>query len=157
MAVQNEPVITASGKLIIPPADAARAVWTQIDKGRAIRKTRIRYADELEKAREIKNEWVKQTIDLLRSMFDSEQIAQEFSLWDARVLPEYAELKLFIEVFYEELDQRLLKLESVHRRIPVNHAPAVGTPRLTNRSSPPAARPPITSGRQPMHSSKARG
>jgi uncharacterized protein Usg len=130
MAVQNEPVVTAPGKLIIPPADAARAVWAQIDKGRAIRKTRIRYADELEKAREIKSEWVRQTIELLKSMFDSEAVAHEFSLWDARVLPEYAELKLFIEVFYEELDQRLLKLESIHRRIPVNHAPAVGTPRL---------------------------
>jgi hypothetical protein len=59
-------------------------------------------------------------------MFDTESVAMEFSIIDARVLPDYAEVGLFIEVFYEEMDQRLSRLESVYRRIPVNHGAGNG-------------------------------
>src|SRR5262249_56679388 len=93
-AVQDPPAaaaVSSPGKLIVPPAEAARAVWTQLERGRAIRKTRIRHAEELEKAREVKAEWVGQTLDLLKSMFDTESVAMEFSIIDARVLPDYAE------------------------------------------------------------------
>src|SRR5262249_30767010 len=126
LAVQEPAAVTSPGKLIVPPAEAARAVWTQLERGRAIRKSRIRHAEELEKAREVKAEWVGQTIDLLKSMFDTESVAMEFSIIDARVLPDYAEVGLFIEVFYEEMDQRIARLESVYRRIPVNHGAGNG-------------------------------
>jgi hypothetical protein len=129
LAVQEPAAVTSPGKLIVPPAEAARAVWTQLERGRAIRKSRIRHAEELEKAREVKAEWVGQTIDLLKSMFDTESVAMEFSIIDARVLPDYAEVGLFIEVFYEEMDQRIGRLESVYRRIPVNHGAGNGAAR----------------------------
>ncbi len=126
VAIQNEPA--APGKLIVAPTEAAQWVLAQLEKGHAIRKLKLRYAEDLEKAREKKGEWVKQTNDLLKGMFDTESIAQEFNTWEVRVLPEYAELSLFIDVFYEEMDQRLMRLTSVHRRIPAgpgsNGAPA---------------------------------
>jgi len=41
----------------VPPADAAQWVQMQIEKGHAIRKVKLRYAEDLEKAREKKGEW----------------------------------------------------------------------------------------------------
>src|SRR5438270_8497386 len=91
----------------------------QIERGVAIRKTRIRSSEELEKARGRKMEWVTQTHDMLVSMFDTDAVAADFNEWDVRVLPDYAETSEFAELFYEEMDQRLAKLRSIHRRIPV--------------------------------------
>lgn len=138
VAVQTEPV--APGKLIVAPADAAQWVLTQIERGQAIRKQKIRYVEDLEKARERKGEWVKQTNELLKGMFDTESVANEFNTWDVRVLPDYAEVGLFIELFYEEMDQRLARLQSVHRRIPpVAAKPQARFALHTPESAPPPA------------------
>jgi cell division septation protein DedD len=107
-----------SGKLVVPPADAGPWVLTQVERGYAIRKSRIRSSEELEKARARKTEWVAQTHDMLAGMFDTDAIATAFNEWDVRVLPDYAEMHEFAELFYEEMDQRLAKLKSIHRRIP---------------------------------------
>jgi uncharacterized protein Usg len=116
IAFQNE--VVSPGKLVVAPADAAQWVMQQIERGTVIRKAKVRNAEDLEKAREKKSEWVNQTNDLLKAMFDTESVAQEFNTWEVRVLPDYADLSLFIDVFYEEMDQRLMRLNSIHRRIP---------------------------------------
>lgn len=115
----STPIPTAAaGRLVVPPSDAGPWVLTQIERGMAIRKTRIRSTDDLDKARARKTEWVKQTFDLLAGMFDNDAVAQDFNTWDARVLPDYVDLKEFAEIFYDEMNQRLTKLKSIHRRIP---------------------------------------
>lgn len=153
-AVQGEMVGAASGgasgKLIVPPVEAAQWVQTQIERGQSIRKLRLRYADELEKARAKKAEWVTQTYDVLKGMFDSDGVAQEFNSCDTRVLPDFAELHLFIEAFYDEMEQRLKKLQLVHRRIPVGRHPAPARSTSVPRSgravhaTPVAVPPPET-------------
>jgi hypothetical protein len=116
VAFQNE--VVSPGKLVVAPAEAAQWVAQQIERGMALRRAKVRHAEDLEKAREKKSEWVNQTNDLLKGMFDTESVAQEFNTWEVRVLPDYADVSLFIDVFYEEMDQRLLRLSSIHRRIP---------------------------------------
>ena len=119
VAVANPSVsLNVGGKLVVPPGDAGPWVLTQIDRGAAIRKSRIRSTEDLEKARARKTEWVTQTHDMLIGMFDTDAVAAAFNEWDVRVLPDYAEIHEFAELFYEEMDQRLAKLKSIHRRIP---------------------------------------
>jgi hypothetical protein len=128
-ASPSTPIPTAAaGRLVVPPGDAGPWVLTQIERGMAIRKTRIRTTDDLDKARARKTEWVKQTFDLLAGMFDNDAVAQDFNTWDARVLPDYVDLKEFAEIFYDEMNQRLTKLKSIHRRIPPAVTPPAGAP-----------------------------
>ncbi len=143
-AVQGELAASAGvGKLIVPPVEAAQWVQTQIERGQAIRKLRLRYAEDLEKARHKKGEWVQQTHDVLKGMFDNDSVAQEFNTWDARVLPDFVELHLFIEAFYDEMEQRLKKLQTIYRRMPVGRqggqrANVAKAGRMTEGASIPA-------------------
>jgi hypothetical protein len=146
--VQTPPPAPAA-RLIVPRGDAIRMLKAQLEKGLEIKRAKIRYVPDLERAREAKGDWTTATMVLLRDLFNSSAVADECQAWHGKVLPEYADLNLFIEHFYDEMDQRLRKLHAVLRRLqeqpdetppkPVASQPTMKT--ATAHSAHPAAQP----------------
>jgi len=114
---QASAAASAAAKLVIPRDRAIGQIRSQLEKGLEIKRTKIRYVNELERAREAKGEWTTTVMTLLKGMFNNGAVADECQNWVGKVLPEYADLNLFIEHFYDEMDQRLRKLHHVLRRV----------------------------------------
>lgn len=150
----------AGAKLIIPRNEALRLIKMQIERGLEIKRAKIRYVPELERAREAKGEWTTFVMKMLKGMFSTGAVADECQAWHGKVLPEYADLNLFIEHFYDEMDQRLRKLHTVYKRVqdlpeeapkPISTAPAatnpdffsapIESPRTPAPATAPAQRP----------------
>ncbi|HEY7119778.1 MAG TPA: hypothetical protein VH475_24515 [Tepidisphaeraceae bacterium] len=108
---------SASAKLVMPRDKAIQQIRAQLEKGLEIKRSKIRYVNELERAREAKGEWTTAVMTLLKAAFSSGAVADECQNWVGKVLPEYADLNLFIEHFYDEMDQRLRKLHLVLKRV----------------------------------------
>jgi hypothetical protein len=108
----------APTRLVIPLEDAAREIQNQIKIAAAIRGQRIRNRWELDHARSEKQEWVGRTTELLIHLFGNSEVADECNDWVATILPEYAELDLFIELFVNEMKHRIERLRSVLKRLP---------------------------------------
>src|SRR5262249_2215637 len=104
-------------KLTVPADDAAREIQNQLKIAAAIRGQRIRNRWELDQARTEKQEWVGRTTDLLIRLFGSSAVADECNDWVATILPEYAEINLFIELFDNEMKHRIGRLKSVLKRL----------------------------------------
>ena len=107
----------AHARLITPRNEALKVLKAQLERGLEIKRSKIRYVPELERARELKGEWTTATMAYLKQMFNTAAVADECQNWVGKVLPEYADLNLFIEHFYDEMDQRLRKLHVVYRRV----------------------------------------
>jgi hypothetical protein len=141
----------ANAKLVINRAEALRLLKGQIERGLEIKRAKIRYVPELERARAAKGEWTTATMTLLKGMFNTSAVSDDCQNWVGKVLPEYADLNLFIEHFYDEMDQRLRKLHVVWKRVQEQGdepakaiaTPAAGAPAPTNPdffdAPPPAA------------------
>jgi hypothetical protein len=153
--LQNPPATSqssaaAAAKLVIPRDRAITQIRAQLEKGLEIKRTKIRYVSDLERAREAKGEWTTTVMTLLKGMFSSGAVADECQNWVGKVLPEYADLNLFIEHFYDEMDQRLRKLHQVLRRVqdlpedkPIvaAAAPAAAVAKSAPVTPPPATNP----------------
>jgi hypothetical protein len=107
----------ANAKLVVPRNEAMRLIKMQIERGLEIKRAKIRYVPELERAREAKGEWTTFVMKMLKGIFNNGAVADECQAWHGKVLPEYADLNLFIEHFYDEMDQRLRKLHNVWKRV----------------------------------------
>ena len=114
---QASPAAVANAKLVVPRNEALRVIKAQIERGLEIKRAKIRYVPELERAREAKGQWTNDVMRMLKGMYNTGAVADECQAWHGKVLPEYADLNLFIEHFYDEMDQRLRKLHTVWKRI----------------------------------------
>jgi len=153
LELQAPPVATisaANARLVAPRNESLRALKIQIERGLEIKRSKIRYVSELERAREAKGEWTTAVMSLLKSMFNTDAVADDCQNWHGKVLPEYADLNLFIEHFYDEMDQRLRKLHAVWKRVhevpdespkPVAAAPMPSNPDFFDAPPAPAAMP----------------
>ena len=146
--------VVAAFRLAVPKADALRHLKAYIEHGVAIRRRRrVRYLEDLERARAAKSAWVQAYTDLLSLMFQGDAGGAAADLcneWVGRVYPEYAEVGLFIEQFYEEMDYRIGRLRQVARQIagtpeyipmPVTHEPGARPTSLIDSSEPATATP----------------
>jgi pyruvate/2-oxoglutarate dehydrogenase complex dihydrolipoamide acyltransferase (E2) component len=150
--LQNPPAASqasaaATAKLVIPRDRAITQIRAQLEKGLEIKRTKIRYVSDLERAREAKGEWTTTVMTLLKGMFSNGAVADECQNWVGKVLPEYADLNLFIEHFYDEMDQRLRKLHHVLRRVQDlpddNMKPTITA--VSTKPAPVTAPPPASS------------
>lgn len=92
--------------------EAAGQLANQIKIGKAIRSQRIRNRWELDHARAEKQEWSRRASETLSAIFaGGETIAEHFNEWTAPILPEYAELEMFVELFADEMRHRLARLQ----------------------------------------------
>ena len=104
-------------KLLVGRSEAVKAVQAQIDKGNALKEQKIRSATGLERAREQKLEWTQSTTVVLSKIFESDWVIEEYNAWKGKILPEFADLDRFIEHFYDEMDQRIGKLQAIIKKI----------------------------------------
>jgi hypothetical protein len=110
MTLLSEPIPL---RLRVSRRDATAQLTNQVKIGRAIKGQRIRDRWELDQARAEKQEWVRRTTDTLDAVFNQNAIAEEFNDWAAPILPEYAEIDMFIDLFVDEMRHRLTKLQEV--------------------------------------------
>src|SRR6266850_1196622 len=104
-------------KLLMHRSEAIKFIQTQIEKGNALREQKIRSATGLERAREQKLEWTQSTTVVLSKMFESDWVIEEYNAWKGKILPEFADLDRFIEHFYDEMDQRIGKLQAIIKKV----------------------------------------
>jgi predicted nucleotide-binding protein len=104
-------------KLLVGRAEATKAIQAQIEKGNALREQKIRSATGLERAREQKLEWTQSTTVVLSKIFESDWVIEEYNAWKGKILPEFADLDRFIEHFYDEMDQRIGKLQAIIKKV----------------------------------------
>ena len=123
-AIAHIPVSNGQGlpRPVAPAEESAAQVRAKIEEGTIIRNLRIRSGEELEAARQRKLAWTQQVIELLRRQFQNDAVIEEFTTWEGRVLPEFADGLQFVAHFREEMDRRLAKLRRIHRHL---HALAV--------------------------------
>jgi hypothetical protein len=136
-----------TARLTIGRNEAIKLIKAQLERGLAIKQAKIRYVPELEKAREAKGTWTVETMDLLKRIFNNDAVADECQNWVGKVLPEYADLNLFIEHFYDEMDQRLRKLHAVLKQVqalPDDTAPRPINPQANVVAGAPVAIAPST-------------
>ena len=111
---------TANLRLTVAKATALRHLTKRIQQGVALRRRRVRYVEDLEDARAEKATWVQTYTDLLRQIFHGNAgglVADGCNDWAGRVYPEYAEIELFVEQFYEEMDYRISRLREVQKYV----------------------------------------
>src|SRR5687768_4862325 len=107
-------------RLTVTKATVLRHLKMRIEQGMSIRRQRIRYAEDLEEVRQKKAEWVQAYSDLLLQAFHGDAgtaVVDSCNNWMGRVYPEYAEMELFVEQFYEEMDYRISRLRTVARQV----------------------------------------
>jgi len=104
-------------RLMVPKAVASQHIRAHIQRGIAIRRQRIRYIEDLEDVRALKGEWVQSYTETLKQLFSTSDIADECNDWVGKVYPEFADVTLFVEQFYEEMDYRTDKLRGVLKRL----------------------------------------
>jgi hypothetical protein len=107
-------------KLTVSKAIALRQLKQRIQQGVAIRRRRVRYVEDLEEARTEKAAWVQSYTETLRQMFygtAGDALADACNNWVGRVYPEYAEMELFVEQFYDDMDYRLTRLRDIARQV----------------------------------------
>src|SRR5436190_1285877 len=130
-ANQASAAAAAHARLVVPRADALRVLKAQVEKGLEIKRSKLRYVADLERARAAKGDWTAATMTLLKGLFSTSAVADDCQNWVGKVLPEYADLNLFIEHFYDEMDQRIRKLHGVWKRVqelPDDSVPTVTQP-----------------------------
>jgi predicted nucleotide-binding protein len=140
MAKKQTPEPLPPPKLVVPRSDAETKITAQIQKGIAIRDTRISSEEDLRKARAEKTKWSQYNIELLTRLFDNPSIAQKYE----RARPvlfgdDYLGEK--IHTFKEDMDYYITKLESISTRLelipePITIIPVtLDIPKETNPSS----------------------
>src|SRR5439155_21104541 len=93
---------------------AQQEVTAAMKIGHGIYAQRIRDRWELDHARAEKQEWVQRVTDLLVHLFGGDtRVADSCNDWVAPILPEYAEVAMFIEMYEREMKQRLARLKTV--------------------------------------------
>lgn len=123
-------------RLRVSRRDATAQLTNQVKIGRAIKGQRIRDRWELDQARAEKQEWVRRTTESLDAIFNQNSLAEEYNEWAAPILPEYAEIDLFIDLFVDEMRHRLTKLQEVMKIVEQTPEPGPITP-----DAPPAVAP----------------
>src|SRR6266436_10094380 len=108
---------TKAIKLLVHRSEGVKFLQTQIEKGNALREQKIRSATGLERAREQKLEWTQSTTVVLSKIFESDRLIEEYNAWKGTILPEFADLDRFIEHFYDEMDQRIGKLQAIIKKV----------------------------------------
>src|SRR5688572_15365621 len=126
-------------RLRVARKEAAGQLGNQLKIGKAIRGQRIRDRWELDQARAEKQEWVRRTTETIETIFNEQSatLVEQLNDWTGPILPEYAELELFIELFDDEMRHRLAKLQEIARSVDDSPEPGpIATAAAAAASSP---------------------
>jgi hypothetical protein len=133
--MQNNHIDVIPIQLLIGRSKAVELLERQIERGEEIAGRRIRSREDLDSARSEKNGWVTSNNELFRIVFTDPAPAEQYLAWKPAILPEYAELALFIEQFQQEMEQRLTRLGAILAT--VEAMPETGEGPVASASSAP--------------------
>ena len=115
-------------KLLMPVIEATQKINERISKGKELREIPIGNEHALERARKEYYKWSDYNHELMRRMFTSEEIADEFSGFGFAVGRSEMTFREEIENFGSLIDTKIYRLESIRDRlelIPVDDSIAV--------------------------------
>jgi len=133
-------------KLVIAKPDAMRHLAGQLEDAMQVRNMRIRTSTALDSARELKLRWCQRTSEMLAAIFGDESFAEQTLSWVGKILPEYADLSLFIEQFQEEMDHHISRTKAILKAIQKVSDPAAKT---VEPQTPTPAEAPVASATAP--------
>jgi len=139
--------------------EASQHIRNQLKIGQAIRNQRIGSLWDLDQARVEKQEWVLRTSDLLAQLFSNETLAEQCNDWVGTILPEYADVHLFVDQFEQEMKHRLGRLQNVLKMLdnipeppssvtPEPAAEVIAPKAIITSSAPAAATEPVAANVQ---------
>lgn len=104
--------------LVVARAEAESRIASQIDKGKQLLELPIQSDDDLEKARKEYSKWRSFNKDLLKKMFDSSEVSEEYSrsygpIWS----PKSFEGR--VEYYQANVQNEITRLESIKERLPL--------------------------------------
>jgi predicted nucleotide-binding protein len=104
-------------KLLMRIAEATQKINERITKGKEIKEIQIGNEHALERARKEYYKWSDYNHELMRRMFTSEEIADEYSGFGFAVGRTGMTLYEEIEDFHSDIDTKIYRLESVRDRL----------------------------------------
>jgi predicted nucleotide-binding protein len=106
-----QPMLTA------PRTEAAQKIQAQIEKGRGIRNAPINSQAALDDMEAERSKWSSYNTELLKRLFDSTSIADEYDHFGGAVIPGDAGLGWWINDFRRGMDTSITRLESILGRL----------------------------------------
>jgi hypothetical protein len=104
-------------KLLMPVAEATQKMNERITKGKELREIAIGNEHALERVRKEYYKWSDYNRELMRRMFTSEEIADEYSGFGFAVGRSRMTFYEEIEDFHSDIDTKLYRLESIRDRL----------------------------------------
>ena len=115
--VTNEPKMPL--ELAVPPEEARSRLQDRVGKGYEIKEISIRSADELDAAKKCYYKWSDFNEELLKRLFTTEELAEEYSHWIGVGVIAMSEPPLGKKIhdFHEDVDGKIHRLDSIIERI----------------------------------------
>ncbi|MFP5260975.1 MAG: TIR domain-containing protein [Blastocatellia bacterium] len=119
----SQPPTRSFPKLTVLRKEAQSRIETQIERGNEIKSLRISKEEELKNARNEYYKWDNFNTDLLRRLFDSEEISANYSAWYGIIAGGRQPLHEEIKDHLGDIDDKIHKLESIKERLPLYDEP----------------------------------
>jgi hypothetical protein len=146
-----------SVRLVGSKSDAVRLLKVHVERGRTLRQTTPTNRGHVEEMRVKKDEWVTDTVEMLKRIFDAPNVADSFADTAGRFANYPLDMPAAGDFFNEEMDLRLSRLGVVLKRVeatpepaaPAATAPAhdIVTPPKFTEPRTPEARPAATNNK----------
>jgi predicted nucleotide-binding protein len=102
------------------PRDRAEAqISNRIEKGKALKEVRILSFDELQKAEDAYATWSEYNTEMLRRLFSSPELADQYSFFGGFAIGGRGELAYEVRDFHRAVDSKLQRLDSIKERLPL--------------------------------------
>ncbi len=125
-STNKQPQPTRPPALIIFRKEAEGQLTSRIELGKKILTLVIRTEDELKTAKNEYFKWDGYNKELLRRIFDSPELSEEYSYWGF-VTVSSLDLKYEIEELMEQANEKIKRLESIVEKLPLYPEPPQGT------------------------------
>lgn len=108
-------------RLIVDRHEAAEKIEARIEKGHELLEREIRSSDELESAKRDFKRWDDFNAELLRQLFSTSEVADEYTFYGAGVFVLGREVYLAEEVeeFREDVQKKITRLQSIADRLEI--------------------------------------
>lgn len=114
---RQTPEPQAPAELLVSRDDARSRIEERIEKGRLLRSTQISSRDALAQVKAEYFKWDKFNTELLRRIFTTEEVADEYSRWFVAVLSTQTSLSEDITDLYKDIESKIHRLDSISDRL----------------------------------------
>jgi len=110
--------------LAVAWAEAESRIASQIDKGKKLLELPIQSDDDLEKARAEYSKWNSFNAELLRRLFDSSEVSEEYSTFYGGVYSMNPSFGERVGYYRDDVQDKITRLESIKERLPLYEEPS---------------------------------